>query len=65
MIATEPQVAPSGRYSITEAARALGISRDTLRRHTIAQKIKCGVRKANNKKFYKGIDILAYWKAQF
>ncbi len=64
MIATEPQVAPSGRYSATETYKVLGVSRDTLRRHSRQGKIKFGIRKINNKKFYKGIDILAYWRAQ-
>lgn len=33
MIATEPQVADGGRYSVTQTCAALGIHRNTLERY--------------------------------
>lgn len=65
MTATEPQVADTGRYSVTEAAKALGVHRTTLFQHTKAGAIKCGIRKSNNRKFYTGADIKRLWKSSY
>ena len=59
----EPRVAATGRYSIPETCRALGIHRNTLRLYTQGGLIKCGFRRANGKKFYTGAEILRFWKA--
>ena len=60
---TEPNVAITGRYSIPETCKALGIHRNTLRLYTLEGKIKCGFRKASRKKFYTGAEILKFWRA--
>lgn len=60
----EPRVADAGRYSPTEASRLLNIHRSTLDRHTKEGYIKCGYRRIKEKKFYMGIEIKRYWKAQ-
>lgn len=65
MIATEPNISTSGRYSISETCSALGISRETLRKYTDSGEIKCSYRRATQRKFYKGSDILSFWKATF
>ncbi len=64
MTTQEPQVSPSGRYSVTETCRFLGIHRNTLQRHTEKGLIKCGFRRSTFKKFYKGSEILRYFRAE-
>lgn len=61
----EPEVSDNGRYSITEAAKVLGLHRNTLLLHTDQCSIRCGIRKANGRKFYTGADIKKFWKAQY
>lgn len=65
MVATEPTVSTSGRYSINETCSALGISRETLRKYTDSGEIKVSYRRATQRKFYKGSDILSFWKSTF
>ncbi len=67
MIANEPQIVATARYSIGQTCKLLGIHRDTLRRYTDRQKvIKCGYRTIGNRKvkFYLGSEILRFWKRQ-
>ena len=59
----EPNVTPTGRYSVTETCRALGIHRNTLQRYTQEGKIKCGFRRNTLRKFYAGVEILKFWRA--
>lgn len=60
----EPKVSDSGRYTVTETCRALGIHKDTLRKYTDENRIKCGFRRDSYRKFYKGSEIKRFWKAQ-
>lgn len=60
--AIEPKVALDGRYSITEACKALGIHRNTLLKYTEQGMIRCGFRKINARKFYKGSEIIRFWR---
>ena len=62
---SEPQVKPSERYSTKETVQILGITRETLRQYVMRGKIKCGIRKANGRKFYLGSEILRMWKATY
>ena len=64
MITTEPKVDKDGRYSAKEAASLLGVSRSTLARDVKAGKIKCGIRRSNGRRFYLGMEIVRYWKAE-
>jgi DNA-binding transcriptional MerR regulator len=65
MIATEPQVADNDRYSPKEASTLLGIHRCTLSKYTDSGAIKCGVRKANGRKYYTGTEIRKFWKGSY
>ncbi len=65
MTAEEPKVAPTGRYSVLKTCQALEIDRSTLWRHTKLGNIRYSISKINGRKFYKGIHILAFWKAQY
>lgn len=62
--AIEPKVSATGRYSVTEAASALGIHRNSLRKYTEQGAIKCGFRRPTARKFYLGSEIIKFWKAQ-
>ena len=62
--ATEPVVAADGRYSVSQTCTALGIHRNTLQRYTEQGLIKCGFRRESARKFYKGSEIVRFWKAQ-
>ena len=64
MVSEEPNVSAAGRCSVTEAAKALGVHRNTLQRYTEAGLIKCGYRRANARKFYCGGEILRLWRAR-
>lgn len=67
MTTIEPQVMTTGRYSINQTCKLLGIHRDTLRLYTDKQMIiKCGYRTIGNRKvkFYLGSEILRFWKRQ-
>ena len=61
----EPDVLPTGRYSIKETCNALGISRETLRKYTTMGLIRFGMRRITGKKFYSGKDIVNFWRATF
>ena len=65
MVNEEPKVSPTARFSIGEAARILGIHRNTLRRHTNTGPtgIRCSYRLSNGRRFYTGSDIIRFWRA--
>ena len=62
--ATEPQVAPNGRYTVKQTCEHLGIHRNTLRRYTEEGHIKCNFRRETARKIYLGVEILRFWKSQ-
>jgi len=61
MTSVIPDINPSGRYSIKEACAILGIHRNTLRKFTLAGRIRVSFRKGTMRKFYKGTDIKRFW----
>lgn len=65
MTATEPQIPPTGRYTSLETAKTLGVSIRTLQRWATDGKIRFGVRRANNRRFYTGAEIMRFWKSQY
>lgn len=65
MIANEePKVSATGRYTVEQTCRILGIHRNTLRRYTAKGKIQFGIRRSTSRKFYTGSEILRFWRAQ-
>lgn len=62
MTPLEPQVADTGRYSITETCKLLGVTIKTIIKYTDQGDLKCGIRKANGRKFYTGSEIRKFWK---
>lgn len=62
MITTRPDIVPGGRYSQADAARALGVHRNTIRRWTYDGVLKMRMRRApSTRPFYLGSDLLALW----
>ena len=58
----EPKVADAGRYTMTEACKALGIHRNTLRRWLQAGKMKVKFRRIDNRKVIDGAEIKRAWR---
>ena len=65
MTNTKPAIDLQGRYSVRETCQFLGISRETLRRHTLAGDIKVRYRKINLRPYYVGPEIMRYWNNSF
>ena len=63
MVSEKPNVSDSGRYSLKDAAKALGIHVKTLQRHTISGDISCQRRKCNGRPIYLGSEIKRFWGA--
>ena len=65
MVNEQPNISPTARYGIGEAAKILGIDRKTLRRHTNTGTtgIECRYRKCNGRKVYTGQEIIRFWRA--
>ena len=59
----EPEVNPSGRYSIEQTRRLLGIARSTLYEWERKGYISSHLHKHTLRRFYTGIDILRCWNA--
>ena len=64
MIATEPNVAKTGRYSLEETAKLLGVHPNTIIRYAKMGKLRYGVRRTNSRKFYTGMEILRFWRSE-
>lgn len=64
MIQTVPQVAETGLYNISDAARALGITRKTMRKYADGGFIAFHVRRVNNRRVITGKEILRLWRGQ-
>ena len=65
MTSETPKVTQNGHYNVTEAARALGISRHTLYKHTRLRHIKRHFHKYTKTPFYLGSDIIRFWGAEY
>lgn len=65
MTAIEPEVAETGRYSITETCKVLKLSFNTVTKYTDQGAIKCGIHKSNGRKFYTGSEIRKFWKSSY
>lgn len=61
MVAEPPKVCLTGRYSVTETCKLLGIHRNTLLNYTRSGIIRAGLRKSTRRKFYLGSEIMRVW----
>ena len=62
MTNVEPKVADSGRYTMTETCKALGIHRNTRRRWLQAGKMNVKFRRIDNRKVIEGSEIKKAWR---
>nr|DAE42619.1 MAG TPA: Pyocin activator protein PrtN [Caudoviricetes sp.] len=65
MTTTRPEVTMTGRYPIGEAAKKLGVHRDTLRARIKDGSVKCRLRKDNMRKVILGSEIIRFWEQTF
>lgn len=65
MINETPNVALTGRYSIGDIAKLLDVHRNTVHRWLNAGLMKAGIRRANNRLFVEGKEIIRFWKSQY
>lgn len=63
MTSEQPKVLLTGRYTVKQTCEALGICRETLRKHTEQGYISAKHRVTNLRPYYTGKAILAYWNA--
>lgn len=62
MTGVEPVLQPMRRYSINEAAEALGIHRNTLRRYAREGGLRSVPKKHGKGCVYLGKDIMNFWR---
>ena len=65
MTTTEPNVSPSGRYELKEAAAALGVDRSTLLRYSRTGLIRFTIKRSNKRKCWSGADLISFWRANY
>lgn len=65
MIPTRPQVAKTGRYTIAESARALGVSRTTLYRWMADGAIRVMVTRKTYRRYISGEELLRVWDGEW
>ena len=74
MIATEPDIPDNGRYTVTKAAKILGVSRMTIKRHVddklltpLPSKIKSPTTAAQKRviQTFSGKELKRHWKERY
>ena len=69
MIPTEPEVSDTGRYTVTETAKLLGLSRPTIYSHITTDHEKKSfnpiTHKPTSKKLISGKEIKKFWRSTY
>lgn len=65
MTAERPRVAKSGRYTISESARLLKVSRTTLYRLIGEGELKVMIRRHTLRKYISGAELLKLWEGDW
>ena len=60
-----PNITATARYTVSEAASILGISRQHVTRLAKTGAIRYGIRKSNGRKFITGLELLRVWQDHF
>lgn len=63
MTPTPPEIHPDGRYNATQACRALGVCRNTLRKYVIDGRIRQRLSRRSTRPYYLGRDLMRLWMA--
>ena len=61
MVAVIPDVAPTGRYTPTEAAKLLGVDRKTIYRAMDSDELKYTASPNRQKRYIRGLHIRQYF----
>jgi predicted site-specific integrase-resolvase len=62
MVNEKPNVPPTARYSLREAAKILGVNAKTISRAIERGVLRCGYRKMNNMPYVEGKEIMRMWQ---
>lgn len=62
MVREQPVVNPDSRYTIGDAIRLLGMSRNTIKKYTDSGQLRHVVHKATGKRLYTGQAIVLFWR---
>lgn len=62
---TMPQINPSSRYELREAAKFLGVSPSTITRWTNRGLVRCYYRRINHRRVWLGEDLLRIWRSVY
>ena len=57
-----PEVSDSGRYNMTEASKALGIHRNTLRKYAKEGVLKSHTNRRTGRRYFLGYDLKKCWR---
>lgn len=62
MICTKPAVVLTGRYNQAETARALGLSRQTVRKYEVLGLLRFKLSRPDMRKVTTGAEIVRFWE---
>lgn len=63
MVKDKPNINPDARVELKDAAAIMQVQKGTILRWTHSGKLKCGIRKANNRRVWLGKDLISFWLA--
>jgi len=65
MISTEPNIKPTDRLSISQAARAMQLNRETLYNYNRRGNLNIYYRRTNNRPYLLGKELLKIWNSTY
>lgn len=63
MVKNKPNIHPDARLELKEAAAVMQVQKGTILRWTNSGKLKCSIRRANNRRVWSGKDLISFWRA--
>lgn len=63
MTKTEPNVKPTDRFELREAAEVMEVDKSTILRWTNKGLLSCRIRRSNNRRFWTGAELVRFWRA--
>lgn len=61
---TDPgRISLTGEYTLKEASELLGVTRQTLYRYCREKGLRFGVRRANGRRFFKGVELKRFFNS--
>lgn len=59
-----PSIVETARLSVTQSAKALGVSPSSIDRWTREGLLRCHYHRHNSHRYWLGADLLRFWKSQ-